>query len=179
MRLGRQVKERIGAAIGALAILTLFGGVGGLGLWATTSSIYDGWRARDWVPVEARVTHVDKGTATFAYEFNERKHAADRAGTFWLGASTDLDDWEERMDALLSDATRNEKPITVFVNPADPAEAMIDREIRWRLVLVLMGVALAFTAGGLFASVAIGRQAFDWQGGGAGVSSLKPRRRTA
>lgn len=179
MRLSRITRERIGAAVGALAILTLFGGVGGLGLWATTSSIYDGLRARDWVPVEAQVTHVDTGTATFVYEFNERKHAGDRVGTFPLGGSTDLDDWEERMDARLSDAIGNKGLVTVFVNPANPAEAMLDREIRWLFVLVITGVALAFTAGGLFAAVAIGRQAFGWEASGAGVPWLKPRAREA
>lgn len=100
-------------------------------------------------------------------------------GTFRLGGSTDLDDWQERMDALLSDAISNEKPVTVFVNPANPAEAMLDREIRWRFVLVLMGVALAFTACGLFAFVAIGREAIGWEESGAGVPLLKPRAREA
>ena len=179
MRPAWQVKERLSAAAGALAFLVLFGGMGGLGLWLTGSSIYDGLRARDWVKVKADIGHVDTGTATFTYEFQGRRYVGDRVGTFRPGGSTDLDDWEDRMDALLSEAVRDKKPVTVFVNPENPAEAMLDREIRWRFVLVLGGIAAAFAGGGLLAFVMIGRKAVGWESSGAGVPWLKPRAREA
>ena len=177
--MGWALKEKISAAVGALACLALFGGMGGLGLWFTGSSIYDGLRARDWVKVKADITHVDTGTATFTYTFNERKYAADRVGTFSLGGSTDLDDWEQRMDAMLSEALAEKKPVTAFVNPDNPAEAMLDREIRWKLVIVLMGISFASAVGGLIAFVGIGRNAIGWESHGAGVPWLKPRAREA
>ena len=177
--MGWALKEKISAAVGALACLALFGGMGGLGLWFTGSSIYDGLRARDWVKVKADITHVDTGTATFTYTFNERKYAADRVGTFSLGGSTDLDDWEQRMDAMLSEALAEKKPVTAFVNPDNPAEALLDREIRWKFVIVLMAVAFASFLGGLIAFVMIGRNALGWESHGAGVPFLKPRAREA
>ena len=187
MFLRREVRERISAAIGALAFLTLFAGLGSIGLWATGSSIYDGWRAQDWVKVKADITFVDVGTASYKYEFQGRKYASDRVGTFSLGGSTDLDDWEDRMDAMLSSAVAEKRPVTAYVNPDNPRQAMLDREIRWRFVLVLMAIAMAFTVGGLFAFVAIGRKAlpgrgaYSWsgRGSGAGVPWLKPKAREA
>lgn len=159
----KATKDRIGAAIAALGFLAIFGGLGALGLWFTVGSIVDGLRARDWVPVQASITHVDTGTATFAYSWQDRRYHSDRVGTFKPGGSTDLDDWEERMDKLIGDAVDAKKPVTVFVNPADPAEAMLDREIRWKFVLVIMGVSFVSFAAGSIAFVGIGRSAIRWR----------------
>jgi hypothetical protein len=177
--LSQKTRERIGAAVGAAAFLALFGGMGGLGLWFTGSSICEGLRARSWVPVEAQVVHVDAGTATYSYWWQERQHVSDRVGTFAPGGATDLDDWDERIDRLLSDAMAEKKPVTVHVNPEDPTEALLDREIRWRFVLVIMGVSLASFVGGLVAFVGIGRNAIGWSQHGAGIPLLKPRAREA
>jgi hypothetical protein len=177
--LNRRVKERISAGVGALAFLAFFGGLGGLGLWFTAESIYQGLRARDWVPVEAEITHVDTGTAAYAYYWGETRYTADRVGTFAPGGSTDLDDWEERMDAMLSEATEKKKPVTAYVNPKDPAQAILDREIRWKFVLVIMGISFASFSGGLVAFVVIGRNAIGWRSSGGGVPLLKPRAREA
>ena len=177
--MGRAFKQRLSAAVGALAFLTLFGGLGGVGLWVTGESIYQGLRARDWVPVEADVTHVDTGTATYVYYWQERRYAADRVGTFRPGGSTDLDDWEHRMDRMLSEAVEQKKPVTAYVNPKDPAEAILDREIRWKFVLVILDISFVAFVGGLAAFVLIGRDAVGWRSSGAGVPWLKPRARLA
>lgn len=177
--LSRSAKERIGAAAAAAAFLALFGGLGGLGLWFTLGSIYDGWRARSWVPVEAEITHVDVGTATYRYWWVEQRFTSDRVGTFAPGGGTDLDDWDERMDQMLSEAVAEKKAVTAFVNPGNPAEALLDREIRWRFVLVIMGISFASTVGGLAAFVMIGRNAIGWRSRWAGVPLLKPRAREA
>lgn len=173
------MKPRIGAALSALAFLALFGGLGGLGLWFTGGSVYDGLRARDWVKVKADITHVDTGTVTFAYVFQDRKYVSDRVGTFAPGGSTDLDDWEDRMDAMISTAVAEKRPVTAFVNPDRPAEAMLDREIRWKFVLVLMGISFAAAVGGLVAFFAIGRKALGGKSSGGSVPWLRPRAREA
>jgi hypothetical protein len=177
--LRRSTRERLGAAIAALAFLTLFGGLGALGLWVTGGSIYDGMRARDWTPVPAEIMHVDAGTATFGYLWQERRYVSDRVGTFKPGGSTDLDDWEDRMDRLLSQAVTEKRPVTAYVNPQDPAEAMLDREIRWKFVLLIAGISFASFMAGVIACVAIGAKAIGWQARGAGVPLLKPRAREA
>src|SRR5687768_1009315 len=117
---GKRLGEIVGAAVGALLFLTLFGGMGALGLWVTGGAIYDGLRSRDWVPVEAQIRRVDVGSATYSYWWQERQYVSDRVGTFAPGGSTDLDDWDARMDKLLSEAVAQEKPVTAYVNPRHP-----------------------------------------------------------
>lgn len=136
-------------------------------------------RAVDWKPVAAEITHVDRGTATFSYIWEERRYLSSRIGTFKPGGSTDLDDWEDRMDRQLSDAVAEKKPVTAYVNPADPAEAMLDREIRWKFVLVIAGISFASFMAGAIAFVGIGAKAVGWRSRGAGVPLLKPRAREA
>ena len=178
MFLSRKAKERISAAVGAVIFLACFGGLGGIGLWGTGESIYKGLQARDWVPVQGEIRHVDTGTATFSYHWEGKRYASDRVGTFKLGGSTDLDDWEDRMDRLLSEAVEQKKPVTVYVNPADPAEAMLDREIRWKFVLVIMAISFGSFMGGLIAFILIGRNAIGWRSRG-GPPWFKPRARQA
>ena len=60
MRLTRAAKERISAGIGALLFLVAFVGLGSVGLWGVGKAIYDGWRARAWVPVQAQIAHVER-----------------------------------------------------------------------------------------------------------------------
>lgn len=179
MYLSRQVKERIGAAVGALAFLVLFGGVGALGIWAIGATVYDGVRARDWTPVQARISHVDTGQVAYIYEWQGKKYAGDRAGTFVLGGTSEVDDWEDRMDRMISAAIAERLSVTAYVNPGNPAESMLNREIRWKLLAVFLPFAVGFTAAGLVTGFMLGRKAIGWRQSGAGVPLLKPKAREA
>jgi hypothetical protein len=185
--LTRQAKERMGAAFAALAFLLLFGGVGLGASYVIGATIRDGLRAEDWVRVKARVRHVDAGTVTYDYEWQGRKYAGDRAGTFVLGGNSDVDDWDDRMEAAIVAAQQGERPLMVYVNPEDPSESMVNNEIRWKLLAVCLPFALGFGGGGLAAVFFIGRNALprpkpgSWRSGrtSAGVPWLKPRTREA
>ena len=177
--ISRKVKSRLGAAIGALACLTLFGGAGAFFAWAIGATIHDGLRAGDWVRVKANVERVEVGQATYSYEWQGKRYVGDRAGTFVLGGSSEVDDWDDRMDALLTAAVERKQPITAWVNPENPAESMIDREIRWKLLLVFVPFAIGFGGAGLAAFYLIGRQALGLQQTGGSVPWLKPQARQA
>ena len=179
MYLSRKVKERIGAGVAALAFLVLFGGAGLFCLWAIGATIFDGMRAKSWVAVPATVTHVDTGQVGYSYEWQGARHAGTRPGTFVVGGRAEVDDWEDRIGAMLSRAMGEEAPVTVYVNPGDPRESMLDREIRWKLLAIFLPFGVGFTAGGLVAGFLIGRAAFGWKETGGGVPLLKPRAREA
>lgn len=173
------VKERIGAAIGALAFLLLFGGAGALGLWAVFGTIQLGWQAEKWVKVQAKLLRWDEGEAAYSYVWQEREYVGTRVGTFVLGGSSEVDDWEARIDARLTDAIAEKKPVMALVDPENPAESLLDGEIRWKLLLIFLPLAIAFGGAGLAAGWMLGRKAIGWEGSYAGVPLLKPRTREA
>lgn len=180
-----QHKERIGAALAALAFLFVFGGVGLAASYVIYGTIRDGIRAEDWVAVRATVNSVDQGTVRYTYEWQGKVYKGDRAGTFLLGGTSDVDDWDERMEAAIVAAQQEVKPLMVFVNPDNPAESMVNREIRWKLLLFPLPFALGFGVAGLAAFFLIGRDALPrkedsgLRGSYAGVPLLKPRTREA
>lgn len=179
------LKERIGAALAALAFLLVFGGVGLAASYVIYATIRDGIRAQDWVAVRATVERVGQGTVSYTYEWQGKVHKGDRAGAFILGGTSDVDDWDDRMEAAIAAAQEERKPLMVFVNPGNPAESMVNREIRWRLLLFPLPFALGFGAAGLAAFFLIGRDALPRKddsgirGASAGVPLLKPRTREA
>jgi hypothetical protein len=145
-------KDRIGAFIGGLVMLLIFGGISGGAFWVIGKTIQAGMQAEDWVKVRAEVRNVSEGSVTYAYDWQGKKYVGDRTGTFVLGGSSSVDDWEDRMDAMLTTAQNEKKPITIFVNPANPSESLMDREIRWALLFAFcLPFAVGFGAGAVFA----------------------------
>jgi hypothetical protein len=181
------IKSRLGAAAAALTFLFCSGGIGAFAAWAIGATIHDGMRAREWVRVKAKIERVESGTTTYSYEWQGKRYFGDRSGTFVLGGSSEVDDWDYRMEGLVAEAVEQKKPITIWVNPEDPRESMLDREIRWKLLAVFVPFAVGFGAAGITAFVLIGRDALPNRtrpkgvpkGSYAGVPLLKPRARQA
>lgn len=179
MRSRPRLKERLGAAAGALAALVLAGGLGFLALWALGGTIYDGWRANEWVKVRADLIRVDGNEAFYAYTWEGRKLTSSRVGSLRFGGTSEVDDWDDRIADALATAHAEKKPVTAWVNPADPAEAMLDRQVRWMLILVLMPFAFGLAAGGVAGFLVLGAKAIGWDWRVKGQPLFKPRLRTA
>ena len=143
------IRKRAGYAFGALAFLATFGAVGIFAGYVAVTSVADGYRARNWPQVPATVLSVGDGTATYAYEYQGVKHTGDRLGSFWLGGTSETDDWDQRMAARLEAAHASGTPIPLYVNPAKPREAMLDHEIRWKLLMFCLPFALGFGGVGI------------------------------
>ena len=143
------VKRRLGYLLGALGFLAAFGAVGIFAAYLAITTVVDGVRARDWPQVPAKVLSVGENSATYAYEYNGVKHTGDRLGSFWLGGSSDVDDWDQRMAAKLEEAHASGKPLMAYVNPANPKVAMLDPEIRWKLLMFCLPFALGFGGVGI------------------------------
>jgi hypothetical protein len=153
------LENRIFAGIKAAACLVLFGGLAAYLAWAVAATIHDGTRAQSWVRVQARVVDIDFARATYRYEWEGRKFAGDRAGSAVFRFASELDDWDDRMEALVTAAQQEEKPILVLVNPSNPSESMINNEIRWAVLTMFALFAFAFGAGGLGGAYVYGRRA--------------------
>jgi hypothetical protein len=80
-------------------------------------------RARDWVLVKADAI----GDSAYRYVIDGREYVSERVTPLRAGTS-DLDNAGHDM---LARARSEKKPLTVFVNPANPGESVVDRTIPW------------------------------------------------
>ena len=147
-------------------MLVLFGGAGlvlASMVWAMTA---DSVRARDWVEVPATV--VDSGLrerastgrtrggpvfqahAQYRYTFGGREYTGSRLDGNGLGGFDNIGNWHQATAERMAAAKDAGRPIVVFVNPADPGEAIADRSIRWLLVSLVGVMAIAFLGTGGF-----------------------------
>jgi hypothetical protein len=136
----KDIKEKL-AIVGFCMVFAIpFGGVGVFASWMIGKMLHDGYAAREWVKVRAVVDTPQE----YHYTFQGRDYFSRRLGLEPLGGSDNIDDWHAVMSDHMTTAMNEKKPITVFVNPDNPGEAVVDREIRWKLLLLFTPFALAF-----------------------------------
>ena len=153
------VKGKILGVLFCLLFAILFGGVGLWASWTMVTTLHDALSARDWVIVRADVLASDltqggrrsatqRATATYRYTFEGREYTGTRLNITAMGGSDNIGDWQEEMADFLQAARDEKRQINVFVNPARPSEAVVDRAIRGKLMLFLTPFALIFGAVG-------------------------------
>jgi len=150
-----QMKEKAIAVIFCL----LFGvgfGAGGTFALAKMFGMLDTWRlTRGWVEVDATVVNADlkthtgsdsttyKVTARYRYRFDGRDYEGTHIGLDDQG-SDNIGDWHRDHYRQLTRARDTRQPIRVWVDPGAPANAVVDRELRWPKVLFLIPFATLF-----------------------------------
>jgi len=157
------MKEKLGTLLMCLVFAIPFGGIGAGAAYVIGATIRDGMAAEEWVRVKAEVLSSGSGTVLYRYTMDGKSYTGDRLGSNVIGGTDNVDSWHEDMESMLSAAKSEGKPITVWVNPDNPAESMVDRQIRWKLMMFASVFALAFGGVGLGAVV-------------MAVASLMPRR---
>ena len=127
----------------ALFALPFFG-VGVWMGWSIGSAVYDTVRMNGWVQVEARLldggytrhngddADTFEAYARYTYVFGGNTYTGDRVSV--SGGSDNIGDYQQDIGRELSSALSSGNNIMVWVNPNDPAEAVIDRGIRWELM---------------------------------------------
>jgi hypothetical protein len=164
--------SKIGGTLFALVFLLSFGGIGLGAGWGIVSMFRDSLRAGDWVLVQAKVDDAalkasrgSKGGSTYSadgayrYTVGGRQYVSTKLGFDFLGGSDNIGDWQQSMAEFLEQAKKSGKTIPVYVNPDNPAEAVVDRDVRWAMVLFMGIFAVVFGGVGVGALVAIG---FIW-----------------
>lgn len=167
---------------GARWFLVLFGlpfagvGVGVFG-WLLLPVLLDWHAAQSWQPLSAEVLtatvveHRDddsvtwQATARFRYEVDGRSYEGERVAID--GSADNIGDFQQRLGGELAEAFARGGPVTVYVDPADPARAVYNRELRTGKVALMAVFALVFGVAG-FALVAAGLLV---KGGATGVSA--------
>ena len=106
---------------------------------------------RHWQQVEAHLTHVqeittENGRQIVALEVRYRYTIDGRSYTGWrLGIHSgfgDLDGFYTRHSKLLTTALEEQRSVPVWVNPADHQQAVLDRDMRWWILTLNLGLAL-------------------------------------
>lgn len=132
-----------GRLLGSLFALP-FAAVGVWMAWSIGSTLFDAWQMQDWAPVEARLltagyeTHSGddsdtyKAYAEYVYEFNGRQYRGQRVGI--AGGADNIGDYQQDIGRNLQAAHAAGQAILVYVDPNNPANAVIDRGVRWGLV---------------------------------------------
>ncbi|MDH5215264.1 MAG: DUF3592 domain-containing protein [Gammaproteobacteria bacterium] len=129
---------------GSLLFALPFFGVGVWAAWSIGSNVVDAWRLQDWTPVEATLiragyeTHSgdDSNTyrayATYRYFYDGRQYENDRVAI--AGGSDNIGDFQQDTGRRLQVAMSRGDKVTAYVNPENPAEALLDRSMRWGLL---------------------------------------------
>jgi hypothetical protein len=142
----------------------------GIGVWmlfSIGSTVYDAVRMEGWVAVEAHLTRAGYETsagedsdtyqafAEYTYTYAGLSYRGDRVAITKGGDN--IGDFQRRLGIRLENALRAGEPITVYVNPDDPAESIVYRTLRWGLV----GFKSIFVF--VFGGVGLGLLIFTWR----------------
>lgn len=144
-----------------------FGGVGlAVGVWPLLHTARMAWQVQDWQPVSAQVLSADlatsrgsKGGTTYAarvryaYRYGGQDFESTRIGLDPGEAYDNIGDWHHDWVARLNDARTREQPVAAWVDPQQPAQAVLERRPRWGLLAFRLPFALIFTAVGVVAGL--------------------------
>jgi Protein of unknown function (DUF3592) len=140
-----------------------------IGLFLLALSAYQviqHYRAQTWQPVQATVLDqsvahelnaqgraaiggTSRTTGHYSYEWQGRRYQSDQLSFFYAktrqwGASADQ--WDAKLQAMMQDPSGK---VTVWVNPHQPAQAVMLRDIRWLELgaMVIFGLLLVCSSG--------------------------------
>jgi len=112
--------------------------------WSVGSTFTDAVQMRNWVQVEAQLlaggyeSHSGDDSTTYeahgqyTYIVDGQKYGGNRVSI--AGGADNIGDYQQNMGRRLSNASSRGETFSVFVNPENPAESIIDRSVRWGMV---------------------------------------------
>ena len=113
-------------------------------LWSVSHTLWDAWEMRGWAPVDARLhsagynTHSDDDSVTYeayarySYQWHGQTFEGSRVSI--ASGSDNIGDYQQELGRSLSQTMASGTPMTAWVNPDNPSEAIIDRGVRWGLL---------------------------------------------
>jgi len=147
----------LGRVLGVIIAVLFIGGfvvmpliIGGFAF----NSVFKWWDARDWRAVPATVLEADldvrrdsdgatyRVKARYRYRFEGQTLESERVD-FHSGADN-IGDYHQRMYRRLDAARQSGGTVTAWVDPRDPARAVLHRDLRWGLFGVMLLFPLIF-----------------------------------
>jgi len=154
----RDLRQRGGAAVSVFGLIFLLIGLG-VGVFFARGAL-DVLAARDWVPVEARLLSVDlqlrhdsDGGTTYRvraeYEYDWRGERFLSSKVDFLPGADGLGNYHRNTYRRLNRAFQASEPVTAWVDPDDPARAVLERGMRWGRFAFGMLFPMVFGGAGL------------------------------
>jgi hypothetical protein len=168
---------------------------GGGGLWAGLLPLADNlrmaWQVRDWQPVPATVLSGRLASkpgksgpslsvlAEYEYVYAGTRYRGERVGLDTWSKADNIGHWHNEWHGRLEHARNSGEPIQAWVNPRRPGQAVLDRQLRWQLVLFRLPFAILFTGVGVVAAwtalaALLGRPQPAWPGRGRSKAPVLP-----
>jgi hypothetical protein len=136
----------------------------------TALPMWQNWqRMQDWQPGEARLLSFsgaeNETRVQYSYEYRGVSYSGNTVGVSEV--KDNIGPWHRDMQAYLGRIKRSGDSLPIWVNPLDPAQAVIDRDMRWGLFALASGFCSIFILIGLGVIYASFR----------GVNKMQARRR--
>jgi Ankyrin repeats (3 copies)/Protein of unknown function (DUF3592) len=168
------MKSKIGALLFSAVFMLMFGAGGFFaGIVPLWDALNTHWRAPGLVAVQATVgdvqlTRTRKGSSGvrvwYSYAWQGARYSSEQMSRQQgLTSSDNLSDWHEQWFEKLKRAQTSESTITAWIDPANPTDAVVDKEVRWAVVWFAMPFATLFTGVGLVAGYFFFATLFGWR----------------
>jgi hypothetical protein len=151
-------KKALGS--GCLTLFALPFALVGLGMLGWVGITVARWHAtQDWAAVPATVLAAEliahsgddsttyEATATYRYDYEGQTFTGSRVGL--SGGADNIGPFHQRLHAELEAARAGGTPVTAFVDPSEPANAVLNRELRPALLTLQIVLGLVFAAIGI------------------------------
>ena len=145
---------------GFLVIFGLpFCAVGIYFLITTAYSFYDVMRMASWPQTQGELTSANTGSsnsdhattfqaaAQYRYWVDSIEYEGDRVAIH--GGGDNVGQFQQRLGSQLELMYLNQEPVTVYYNPSDPSEAILNRDMRWEMIGFMSIFTVAFGGAGL------------------------------
>lgn len=113
-----------------------------------------GWQATNAkvLTAELKTNRSDDGTtweatARYQYSYNNQPYTGTRVGI--MSGSDNIGSWHQDHSRQLKKHRNNNSPITIYIDPANPSESIIDRNLRWSMLAFKSVFALIFGGVGI------------------------------
>ncbi len=122
------------------------------------------WSARAWEEVPCWIEKADmtssrsskggtsyKTTASYRYDYRGRTYHSEKVGL--AGGSDNIGDFQQRAHDQIRMFAGRDRPFRCYVNPAKPEQAVLFRDLRWGLMLLMSIFPMIFPLVGALVSV--------------------------
>lgn len=158
------MKEKLkGRWLMALFALPFASGGIAMLIFSVIPSLYEWHQMKNWPQVEAQLLDARlnsdgdtyRAIARYGYRYQMLDYTSERVAI--MGGSDNIGDFQQDLARQLELAHRMGQPVPAWVNPDDPGDAVLNRDLRWNL----LGFKLIFAL--VFGGVGIGLMVFAFK----------------